>query len=649
MNLKPHHQPGNSAPVNPPRALKKSLVSRPVIQLAVVLLLLLTFAVLVAPAVAQESGAVQEISGRLDVGGGDLFRLEGLRQGQMLYLYAESTGGNLDPFLLLVHGDESVEALQDAYRTQLAQALAAGEDPVVAIPDILGDLVLAWDDDSGQGYDASMAIEIPADGDYLVFLVATPTSDSKGDYRLLIGLDEPRVLDLEAEPTGDVIAVPEIRSQVSASAVQQTTGSLTGGKSSTFYELIDLRVDETLYAYVESTSGDLKPVLILEDFAGKPVRSGNFTGRDSTAALEFTAPDDVENYQLTVEACCREESRSSGDFRLLVGRNAPEVLEGDADIRGEPLLKTTTPVQMGLRLQQITGVDQQSENFGAVATLQMRWNDPKLAFNPSDCQCDLRTFDTDKFNDYVSANSSLWPDFTVFNQQGRRFTQNDNIVVFANGDVIYFERFSATLQAPDFDFRRFPFDTQDFYIRLDSIYPEEYFVFEDLPGFSDLGDQLGEEEWIINDFSTEISSESASSNLPVSRFSYGFTANRHLSFYIIRIFVPIIIIIMVSWITFFLKDYGKRVDVTAGNLLLFIAFNFTISGELPRLGYLTFLDVVLISTFAVTALVVAFNVVLRRLEMSGRSEVAQRIDRYTLWIYPFAYIAAIAIVASLFT
>jgi len=51
----------------------------------------------------------------------------------------------------------------------------------------------------------------------------------------------------------------------------------------------------------------------------------------------------------------------------------------------------------------------------------------------------------------------------------------------------------------------------------------------------------------------------------------------------------------------------------------------------------------------VTALVVAFNVVLRRLEMSGRSEVAQRIDRYTLWIYPFAYIAAIAIVASLFT
>ena len=98
---------------------------------------------------------------------------------------------------------------------------------------------------------------------------------------------------------------------------------------------------------------------------------------------------------------------------------------------------------------------------------------------------------------------------------------------------------------------------------IDVLYSDEVLRLSNL--YSELGDQLGEEEWVVLDFDTEIDSSTASSTLPVSRFSFGFTANRHLSFYVIRIFVPIFIIIMVSWITFFLRDYNKRVDVTAGN------------------------------------------------------------------------------------
>ena len=102
-------------------------------------------------------------------------------------------------------------------------------------------------------------------------------------------------------------------------------------------------------------------------------------------------------------------------------------------------------------MQQITSVDQQAENFGVVATMQMRWSDPLLAFDADECQCGFRTFGLADFADYVSGRNSLWPDFTLFNQQGRRFTQNENIVVRANGDVVYLERLSATLQASQHD------------------------------------------------------------------------------------------------------------------------------------------------------------------------------------------------------
>jgi hypothetical protein len=64
------------------------------------------------------------------------------------------------------------------------------------------------------------------------------------------------------------------------------------------------------------------------------------------------------------------------------------------------------------------------------------------------------------------------------------------------------------------------------------------------------------------------------------------------------------------------------VDVASGNLLLFIAFNFTISNDLPRLGYLTLMDSILASTFVVTSLVVVFNGYLKWLEVRDKKSIA---------------------------
>ena len=167
--------------------------------------------------------------------------------------------------------------------------------------------------------------------------------------------------------------------------------------------------------------------------------------------------------------------------------------------------------------------------------------------------------------------------------------------------------------------------------------PVSEITYKALEKFSGLSDTLGEEEWILTNARSEITTHS---NLRVTapRFTLSFQGSRHLNYYVVRILVPVMIIILVSWFTFFLKDYSKRIDLASGNLLLFIAFNFTIANDLPRLGYLTLMDTFMMATFGVTGLVVLANVLLKRMQRHGRDAFIDKVDVIGVWAYPLVYI-----------
>jgi hypothetical protein len=598
-----------------------------------------------------ESNAVQVLTGYLDPGEREVYHLANLRRGDTLYIYMQQISGNLDPLFAVADGKFKMKMFDDKLAAKIKEA---PQSPYSVFHDFLGTFYLAWDDDCGNGSDAALKFSIPADGDYKVVVAGSRQPVGRkvmgltfGGYRLLIGVNAPQVLTGQAVSTGAIIATLE-EAHSAHTRIQEITGTLTPDNNVTYFRLDDCDPGTTLYARVEATSGDLKPALTLRNYGNKALAVDNWQGLQNVGRLQYTFKEPSQNWSLVVAGSVEQGRKTNGAFRLLVGINSPEVLEGKGQTAGRPILRQPIQVGVGLRMDQISEVNQRGENFGVVGDLTLEWLDPAFAFNPDTCHCAVKVMDSGQFEAFVASNHLRWPRFIFFNQQGKRWTQGEVFRIYPDGKVTYYERFTATLQAPDFDFKRFPLDTQQFFIRLQGLNPEEDYRFVHLPESPGLGKQLGEEEWYITKHDTNVSSVIIAEDTSASLFSFRFLSQRHLSYYIFRIFVPLLLIIAVSWVSFFLQDYAKRVDISGANLLVFIAFNFTIGSDLPRLGYLTLLDTMLIVAFVVTTLTVICNVALKRLDTAGKTELAKKIDSYILWGYPIFYIGGFSLLALLF-
>jgi len=304
-------------------------------------------------------------------------------------------------------------------------------------------------------------------------------------------------------------------------------------------------------------------------------------------------------------------------------------------------------VAIGIEINQISFVDQKSENYGVVATIRARWTDPLLGFDTAEYPRGYLVMKPLNFLEYASSRAAIAPGFVVQNQQSNKWIHQSVVVVYANGDAQYLEKSSLTLQAPDFNFTRYPFDRQQFHFEIVSVFPSDVVTYTVLQEFSGLGGKLGEEEWILDSDRMVTSKVIGLTGFESDMVTLTFEGSRHLMYYVIRIFLPMLVLVAVSWATFFLDEYRKRIEIAGANLLMFIAFNWIISDDLPKLGYLTFLDFIMQWMFVVSGAIIVFSVGLSRLKSAGRGDLARRLDNYTVkWVYPLGYAAVVSFAVS---
>ena len=128
-----------------------------------------------------------------------------------------------------------------------------------------------------------------------------------------------------------LVAASSIGAQEDAE-VQAFFGTLNGAEANVaFFDILDAVAGDTLYIYAESE--EIDPYLTVCDIECVEIFAENDDlSQDTTnAALAFTFPQDGD-YSVAVTDCCVDEA--SGEFWLLLGYNAPDVLTGNAEDNG---------------------------------------------------------------------------------------------------------------------------------------------------------------------------------------------------------------------------------------------------------------------------------------------------------------------------
>ena len=121
---------------------------------------------------------------------------------------------------------------------------------MVAIRQVQSQFFLSADDDSGPGLAAAFPYEIPEDGDYGLIVAGALASlggGTFGDYRLLIGVDAPEVLEGTGRPTGDVIATLDREATPLGEKIEESTGEITVEEPELRLNIVDARPGNTLY------------------------------------------------------------------------------------------------------------------------------------------------------------------------------------------------------------------------------------------------------------------------------------------------------------------------------------------------------------------------------------------------------------------
>ncbi len=304
----------------------------------------------------------------------------------------------------------------------------------------------------------------------------------------------------------------------------------------------------------------------------------------------------------------------------------------------EPTPERPRAVRVGVVIRNIIAIDEVKENWQVNGLLVAKWNDPSLRYRPRGPEQLSRELP-----------SKMWkPDFEFTNEETATSFHFVDLYVQPDGTVTSTQRFTATLSTNS-DLRRFPFDSQVLPVVVQAsgddldttiLTPDQKDTSLSNRGY------VGLAQWTPLSLTERLGTVDGSVR-HAKDIEFSVKVRRNPRSYIFKFIVPLLLLVMISWVTFWLshEEFKARdqLQSAVATLLIVVAFNITVSNLLPRTEYITYIDALLFTCFIFVIVAIGAIVLTHLLQINHSEKTALFVRRLAGIVLPVAFLVTQAI------
>jgi hypothetical protein len=304
--------------------------------------------------------------------------------------------------------------------------------------------------------------------------------------------------------------------------------------------------------------------------------------------------------------------------------DGPELCCGPIDVEN-PTTRTT--VSVGVAIQGVHNLDEKAGGWDVDYYLYEKW----------------------------PASRGFTPQTEIVNETAREDSPRFELVELKNGFCQRSRRLHSTLRV-EYDLRRFPFDQQKLLLVLsDAEYDAGRLVYSEQPTVADIDEHVRSQvsAWNVHSAvgygrdTRRFTGEEGSPPYDYATFSV--PVERRVAFHLTKFFLPLFIIVIVSFAVFWIEpdDLNTQVSIGVTCLLAAIAFQFAESNRLPEVAYLTLADRIYVACYLAIALTIVGSIYAHSLVRKNKHRMAVSIVRRFRLLFPAALLVAVGVSIAL--